>query len=245
VERALIPAPARPATGGLATGGSDRSPATLRAAHRAALGVRPGENLLVTVARLAPQKGLPLLLDALELLVSSGVPVRAVIAGDGPLEAQIASDAADRHLPLTLLGRRDDVPDLLVAADVVVVPSVWEGQPLIVSEALRAPAAIVATDVGGTGEVAGDGALLVPGGQPEALAAAVASLLADPDAREALRARAAGRARQLPTDADAGHQVLAVYRAALNGWPPRGGSGPGDQPPGATDNLEARGAADS
>ena len=200
VERALVPAPAR-------SGDTVPDPA----ATRASLGVPPGEHLLVTVARLAPQKGLPLLLEAVGVLVERGLPVRAVVAGDGPLEAELTSRIAGRALPVRLLGRRDDVDALLAAADVVVVPSVWEGQPLIVQEALRVPAAIVATAVGGTAEVAADGAVLVPYGKPEALADAVETLITRPDERRRLLERAAARARELPTDADATRQVLTVY----------------------------------
>jgi glycosyltransferase involved in cell wall biosynthesis len=199
VARALVPAPHRPLTADVA-------------ATRAALALAPGEKLLVTVARLAPQKGLPLLLDAVAVLVRDNVPVRAMIAGDGPLEAELAGEIARRGLPLTLLGRRDDIPELLAATEVVIVPSVWEGQPLVVQEALRAAAAIVATDVGGIAEVVGDAALLVPYGRPVELAAAIATLLDDADALAKLRERARSRARELPTDDDAGEQVLALYR---------------------------------
>ena len=249
VQRALVPAPHRPASG---------APVQVT---RAALGVRPGEHLLVCVARLAPQKGLPLLLDAVSLLAAEPAlagRVRAVLAGDGPLHAELAAQVADRQVPLTLLGRRDDVPDLLAAADVVVVPSVWEGQPLIVQEALRAGAAIVATDVGGTAEVTGDAAVLVPSGSsgssdrsdtPEAaagaMAAAIATLLTDGAALTTLRERAGTRAAQLPTDEDAGRQVLAVYDPGPDGWSPVPPGGRGMAAGRDTDNLKARGATDS
>ncbi len=166
VQRALVPAPPRAATS------ADRG------VVRAGLGVAEGEVLLVTVARLAEQKGLPTLLDAVAQLTD--LPIRAVVAGDGPLRAGLESDIAGRALPVHLLGRRDDIADLLAAADVVVVPSLWEGQPLIVQEALAAGAAIVATDAGGTGEVAGDAAVLVPAQDPVALAVAVRGLIEDP-----------------------------------------------------------------
>jgi putative peptidoglycan lipid II flippase len=201
VERALVPAPRR-------TGGVPADPASTRAALR----TPAGTHLLVTVARLAPQKGLPLLLDAVGALAARGLPVRAVIAGDGPLADELAGEASRRNLPVDLLGRRDDVEALLAAADVVVIPSVWEGQPLIVQEALRIPAAIVATDVGGTGEVTGDGAVLVPPGRPEALADAVAALLTRPGERAGLLERAAARALTLPTDDDAARQVVEACR---------------------------------
>jgi putative peptidoglycan lipid II flippase len=207
VDRALVPAPGRPA------------PTRTPEAVRRDLGVPPGTALLVCVARLAPQKGLNLLVDAVEQLSGSAGggrapvaprPVLAVVAGDGPLHAGLDRDIAARQVPVRLLGNRQDVPDLLAAADVVVVPSVWEGQPLIVQEALRAGAAIVATDVGGTAEVAGNGAVLVPGGDPQALARALADLLGESAPVEDLRRRALSCAAGLPRAEDAVRQVRAL-----------------------------------
>jgi glycosyltransferase involved in cell wall biosynthesis len=110
-----------------------------------------------------------------------------------------------------LLGWRDDVADLLTVADVVVSSAVWEGQPIAVQQALQAGAAVVATDVGGTAEVTGDAAVLVPGGDATALASGVRRLLTDPGAREELRARARRRAQELPDDAAACDAALRVY----------------------------------
>jgi glycosyltransferase involved in cell wall biosynthesis len=206
VRTAVVPAPRLP-------------PPRLPAAEvRRVIGVPAGTALLVTVARLAPQKGLDVLVDAVARLSGrSGTsgPVLAVVAGDGPLAEQVSADAQARQAPLRLLGRRDDVADLLSAADLVVVPSRWEGQPLIVQEALRAGAAIVATDAGGTAAVAGDAAVLVPPGDPAALAAALAGLLADPAQIAALRQRARRRGENLPTAEDALRAVLIVYRSVI------------------------------
>ena len=81
---------------------------------------------------------------------------------------------------MRFLGQRGDVPALLAAADVVVVPSHWEGQPLIVQEALRAGAPLVASRVGGIPDLTGeDAALLVPPRDNGKLAAAVLSVLGD------------------------------------------------------------------
>jgi glycosyltransferase involved in cell wall biosynthesis len=212
VQRALVPAPTgpRPRTGPVAT--------------RRALAVPDGAALLVTVARLAPQKGLDLLLDAVALLGRDGLPVLAVVAGDGPLHEHLSGRLRAQALPVRLLGRREDATDLLVAADIVVVPSVWEGQPLVVQEALRVGAAVVATDVGGTGEVSGDAAVLVPAGDPPALAAAIGALVRDPGARADLAARARRRASRLPTDADAVRQLGQVYqRVVVSRRPPPSG----------------------
>jgi glycosyltransferase involved in cell wall biosynthesis len=180
---------------------------------RRELGVPPEAALLVTIARLAPQKGLDVLVDAVGQVQAAGVQVLAVVAGDGPLADRLSEDAAARAIPVRLLGRRGDVADLLAAADLVVVPSLWEGQPLIVQEALRAGAAIVATDAGGTSEVAGDGAVLVRPGDPTALAAAIIDLLADPAGPATLRERARRRGAQLPNAEDALRDVIGVYQS--------------------------------
>jgi len=200
--RALVPAPA----------GDD--PVRDRPTVRADLGVPEGVSLLVTVARLAPQKGLPLLLDAVGALVRwhPELPVLAVVAGDGPLQAELQARVTDERLPVRLLGARADVSDLFAAADVAVCPSVWEGQPLVVQEAMRLGAPLVATDVGGTAEVTGEAALLVPHGDPAALADAVAALLSDPARRAAASRAGRERAATLPTDADALRQLIGYYR---------------------------------
>jgi glycosyltransferase involved in cell wall biosynthesis len=181
---------------------------------RTELGVPDSAALVVTVARLAPQKGLDVLLEALALLRDR--PLLAVVAGDGPLEAEFRSRADDVRLPLRLLGVRRDVPDLLAAADVVVVPSLWEGQSLLVQEALRAGAALVVTDAGGNREVTGDAAVLVPPGDAAALAAGIAAVLDDPGRAARLRAAARDRAARLPTASEALAQVRTVYGRVLD-----------------------------
>lgn len=199
-ERALVPAPSRPCPGRDAR------------AVRRDLGVPDGVALVVTVARLAPQKGLDTLVDAAARLdAARGGRARWVIAGDGPLHDHLAGRIAGLGAPVSLLGRRSDVPDLFAAADVVVSTAVWEGQPISVQEALQLGAPIVATDAGGTREVTGDAAVLVPVGDAAAIAAQVAALIADPAARAALAARARSRAAELPGLADVVGQLRRVY----------------------------------
>jgi glycosyltransferase involved in cell wall biosynthesis len=206
-ERALVPAPPR------------RDPVPLDAARRREVGLDDdgARALVLTVARLAPQKGLDLLCDAAALLAADGAEPAVVwaVAGDGPLAPDLEERIESEGLPVRLLGRRDDVPDLLAAADVVVSTSAWEGQPLGVQEALAVGAAVVATDVGGTGEVTGDAAVLVPYGDAQALAGAVRALLADPERRAALQAAARERAATLPRLPDVLAQLEAVYSRVL------------------------------
>lgn len=201
------------------------TPTRDRYAVRAALGVPGATPLVVTVARLAPQKDLGLLLDAVGLLVGRGEgDLLAVVAGDGPERAALAARVDDEGLPVRLLGGRDDVPDLLAAADAVVSTARWEGQPVALQEALHAGAAVVATDAGGTAAVVGDAALLVPVGDAEALARALHEVLTRTSVREDLRSRAVQRSASLPSSRDALEAAETAYRRVLGvagaGGPP-------------------------
>jgi glycosyltransferase involved in cell wall biosynthesis len=184
-----------------------------RYAVRADLGLTGHTALVVVVARLAPQKGLDLLLDAHRELRGEALDLVTVVAGDGPLRPGLQSRIDADELPVRLLGHRDDVPDLLAAADVVVSSAVWEGQPVGIQEALHAGAAVVATDVGGTAAVVGDAALLVPGGDPVSLSRAIRDVVLYGGVRDDLRSKAVERAAQLPTEQDALEAALAAYRS--------------------------------
>jgi glycosyltransferase involved in cell wall biosynthesis len=166
-----------------------------------------GHPLVLAVGRLHPQKGYDVLLDALPLLGDAVVAV----AGDGPLAAELAARAPE----VRWLGRRTDVADLYAAADVVVLPSVWEARSLTAQEALLAGRPLVATDVGGIRELVGDGAVLVPAGDPTALGTAVRRLLDDPAEAAAVAARGRAVAATWPTEQDTVDQVAAVYRELL------------------------------
>lgn len=195
------------------------------AATRAGLGLGPDERLVVTVGRLAVQKGLPTLLDAVAHVGRTAPQhrVRWVVAGGGPLHDELARRVRDERLPVDLLGPRDDVAALQGAADVVVSAAVWEGQPLNLQEALRVGAAVVATDAGGTREVTGDAAVLVPVGDAAALADAVVGLLSVPEALADRRRRSLVQASTLPTVGDAVTQLATVYHrsAPAGGLPAR------------------------
>lgn len=181
-----------------------------RARLRDELGVPDGGVLALVVARLAPQKGLHLLLDALNEL--RDLRLEVVVAGEGPQRAEIEGRIEVEQLPARLLGHRQDVPALSAAADLVVSSAVWEGQPINLQEALHAGAAIVATDVGGSGDVLGEAAILTPAGDAAALARGIRLLATDPAERERRRSLARARAAQLPTEADAVEAAVRVYR---------------------------------
>ncbi|MEV0399305.1 glycosyltransferase family 4 protein [Actinoallomurus sp. NPDC050550] len=208
VGLALVPAPAAPP--------SDDPEAPKRIRAELGAGDRP---LILTVARLAEQKGLPTLLDAATDWARLDAAPLVLIAGDGPLEAELRDRIAAERLPVRLLGRRTDVADLLAAADVAVVPSVWEGQPLIVQEILRAGRPLVATRVGGVPGMVGEAALLVPSGDAAALERAVRRVLDEPALADRLAVAAAEQASRLPTDEDALDQLASVYARVTSSTP--------------------------
>ena len=189
---------------------------------RAGLGVAEEQPLVVAVGRLHPQKGYDVLLDAAARWGADGRTVPLVaIAGDGPLHAELAARIRTERLPVTLLGRRDDVADLLAAADVCVLPSRWEARSLTAQEALRAGTPLVAARTGGLPELLGDAADLVPVGDADALAGAVVRLLTDAD--HAARLAEAGRrqAATWPDEAGTGRQLVALYGELLGAPPAR------------------------
>jgi glycosyltransferase involved in cell wall biosynthesis len=200
-----------------------------RAEVRDELGLDEGRPLVVAVGRLHPQKGYDVLLDAVARWEREGrlhpAPLVA-IAGDGPLEAELAQRIRTERLPILLLGRRSDVADLLGAADLAVVTSAWEARQLFAQEALRAGVPLVATSVGGLPDLVGDAAVLVPPDDVDAVDAAVRRLLDDPAARADYARRGAARAAGWPTEAETVAQVRAVYaelvdrrrRPSSTGW---------------------------
>ena len=178
---------------------------------RAALGVPPGAELCLYVGRLDPQKGLEVLVDAAADVARDRPAWHLAVAGDGPLRDELVARAAAAGLGdrVRWLGRRGDVPGLLRAADCLVLPSLWEGMPNVVLEAMAAGLPVVATAVEGTEDLVIPGATgwLVPPGRPGPLADALREAAADPDRRRALGR--AGRARVEAEFAPA--RVVAAY----------------------------------
>ena len=172
-----------------------------------------GRPVILAVGRLAPQKGLDVLIAAAARWHNRDPRPVTVIVGDGPLAGPLRVQAARQaDGDVRLLGARDDVPALLAAADVVVVPSRWEARALIVQEAMQAGRPIVASRVGGIPDLTGeDGALLVSPGDPVELAAAVTAVLDDPATAALLGHAARARAASFPAPDDALAGMLSRY----------------------------------
>jgi glycosyltransferase involved in cell wall biosynthesis len=172
---------------------------------------------VLAVGRLAEQKGFSTLIDAAarwDDAAQVGDAVRLVIVGEGPLDASLKARARSLGVDVDFAGVRSDVPALLAGAAVFALPSRWEGQALILQEALRAGVPIVATRVGGNAAVAGEeAALFVPPGDADALAYAIRRVLDDPALAERLRKAALDRARDLPSEEATVEAALASHRS--------------------------------
>ncbi|WP_213455325.1 glycosyltransferase family 4 protein [Rhizomonospora bruguierae] len=181
------------------------------AAVRAEFGVPAGVPLVLSVGRLHPQKGYDTLIAAAARWRHLDPAPVVLIAGSGPAYMNLAARISDAHAPVQLLGHRTDVADLLAAADLAVVSSVWEARQLFAQEALRVGAPLVATAVGGLPELVGDAAVLIPPQDVDALDEAVRAMLADPARRAEYAARGPARAAAWPSEADMVADVRAVY----------------------------------
>ena len=190
-------------------------------ADRGSLGVPPDAILALFVGRLDVQKGLDVLLESAAVVARARPDWHLALAGDGPLRAALLDHAA--HLPdlagrVHWLGRRDDVPALLRTADLMVLPSRWEGMPNVVLEAMAAGLPVVATRVEGTEDlvIPGQTGWLVPPGAVDPLADA---LLA---ATDPARRRAFGQNGRSRVEAEfTPERVVAAYDhlwASVLGW---------------------------
>jgi glycosyltransferase involved in cell wall biosynthesis len=190
---------------------------------REELGVRPEEVLLVAVGNLDTRKGHIYLLQALQQLRAGGLesPWRVAIAGGrGGEQRELLEAFAREHGfsdRLHLLTQREDIPNLLAAADVFVMPSLWEGLPLALLEAMLAGKAIVASRISGIPEAVTDGVegLLSTAGDVDSLRDALGRLIPDSGLRTSLASAALARARREFTVEAMVDAYESVYRKAL------------------------------
>jgi glycosyltransferase involved in cell wall biosynthesis len=180
---------------GLDTGRFSESECTRDIVHKN-LGLNSGNQGIVTVGNLIPYKGHADLIKALPAILKKRSNVRLFLVGeDRGIQAELEHLASSLGVwdRVHFLGRRDDVPSLLMAMDLYVMASHEEGSSNALLEAMAAGLPIVATDVGGNREALDDGnaGLLVPPRDPQALASAIERLLDD----AVLRAQVATRAK--------------------------------------------------
>ncbi|WP_327314094.1 glycosyltransferase family 4 protein [Streptomyces sp. NBC_01235] len=170
-----------------------------------------GRPLLMAVGSLDRHRGYDLLLDASRAWRRLDAVPLVVVAGEGPQRAELQRRIEDEDLPIRLLGRREDVSELLAAADLALLPGGGESRSVLAQEALHARVPLVAALAGGIRELVGDAAELVPPDDAQAFAAAVVRLLGDPERCELLRDMGTRQAATWPTEDETVAQVLSVY----------------------------------
>jgi glycosyltransferase involved in cell wall biosynthesis len=193
-------------------------PAGDRAALKRRLGLDANRRYIVCIARFHPVKDHRTLLQAFALLASDAPDVDLLLAGDGPLRADLEQLANDFGIAsrVRFLGVRDDVPDLLAIAEVFALTSVSEAASITLLEAMGSRVPVVVTAVGGNPEIVRDGVdgLLAPRGDAPAIAAAILKLLETPELAQRLAGSAAERVKtSYSLDRTIG-RYYALYRRA-------------------------------
>ncbi len=179
---------------------------------RASLNRGTQRPVVLNIARLeCRQKGQDHLLRAAVLVPEA----EFVFVGDGPDRDRLEGQARELQVDnrVVFLGHRNDIPGLLAACDVFVLPSLWEGLPLSILEAMAAKRPVVASRVGGNPEVIADGetGLLVPPASPEALAAAIHRILSDPALAQRLAMGGHSRVRDTFSAEVMSQRVMETY----------------------------------
>lgn len=155
-----------------------------RTALRQELGFGEQQRVAAVVASFKEQKGHRFLLDALQEVVRQFPDLKVLFAGDGELQTALQAQTLRLHLEnnVLFLGNRANIPDLLAASDYFILPSLWEGLPMALIEAMASRLPVIATRVSGTNQVMvhGETGLLVAPGNSAELAHAILELLSNP-----------------------------------------------------------------
>lgn len=190
-----------------------------REAVRRSIGVPPDAPMVIVVAKLMTQKGHAVLLDALPRVLAREPALRTVFVGEGDLRGELETRVAAGGMAGSVIfaGNRGDIPQLLAAGDLFVLPSLWEGLPMALLEAMATGMPVVASAVSGTREVIepGRSGLLVPVGEPEMLADAMLMVLTDPQAAASLGAAARARVEACYSAHIQAQRHAELYRARL------------------------------
>lgn len=179
-----------------------------------------GTHLVVTIARVAYQKGIDILIDCVARMKERHPGFRFVVIGDGPLDTEMRKLAREKGVDDRLLfaGRNDAPFRVLRAADLMLLTSRWEALPISIVESFRTGTPVVATDCSGVGQLVDDSVgACVPVGDVEAITAAVSRILADDVLRERMAHAALKRSTEDRFDPDHIHQIFeSLYREIRN-----------------------------
>lgn len=197
--------------------------ATARQQIRQEFQIAEDTFLMGTVCRFHPQKGLAHWVDAFALIqqrLEDPAKVHLILVGDGELRLQLEEKVRSLGLTesVTFTGFRTDIPQILAAFDLFVLPSLWEGLSVVVLEAMASGLPVVATSVGGTPELVIDGetGLLVPPNDSSALSTAILALVQDEFLRNEMGRRGVEQVRQKFSAQTAVQATTALYKRLLN-----------------------------
>lgn len=192
---------------------------------RTELCLMPNELVVGVFGRLEPQKGPSYLLQALPRVRQSVAAIKVLFVGDGSLRRKLEQETEALGLSqnVTFTGYRSDAMQLMACCDLIVLPSLYEGMPLVPIEAAIQGKPVVATSVDGTLEVVVDGStgVLVPPRDPIRLAQAIIELLVDPQRCNAMGQCARQRAHSLFSLSRQISETEALYVSLLEAWDAR------------------------
>jgi len=183
-----------------------------RRATREGLGISGDEVIVLFAGELTERKQPLQFAEAIAAARASYPNVLGLVLGEGPLRERLESAAPEG---VRLLGHRADFLELVGAADVVVLPSLWEGLAYAALEPMALGRAMVVSDGAGNPDAVGDAGLVFPAGDVRAMAEAISRLAGDPDLRASLGQAAAARARDRFSIEGMVHGTAGVYEAAL------------------------------
>jgi len=190
-----------------------------RARLRLDFGIPPGDFVIGFIGRFHPQKGIEVLIEAFARIAPDRPGLWLLLVGDGELRPRLRalSEASGGSARTIFTGAREDIPRILAALDLFVLPSLWEGLPLALLEAMAAGLPVVASDVGGVPEILVDGetGCLVPPRDPAALAAAILEFVDHPEIRQRLGAAGQQRVKESFSAQNLVARLTALYEELL------------------------------
>lgn len=184
---------------------------------RRELGIGADDLVVGTVARLVPDKGLECMLQAAAAIAPRWPPLRLLIVGGGPLRCRLEAQAREGGIAdrVIFVGVRSDIPDLLAAMDIFVLPTRREGFGVVFAEAMAMENPVIGGDIPPVREVVGDAGILLPPAAPDRFAGAIDALLADRAKRRALGLAGRRRVQELFDQRNMFARVESEYRRLL------------------------------
>ena len=196
-----------------------RSIQTDRWPTRKDLGVDPETCLIGTIGRLTPVKGIPYLLEAARMLLRHGANVKVLVVGEGSIRSALMAQTRDLGISedVVFLGHREDTNALLQALDIFVLPSLSEGIPMALLEAMAASRAVVASRVGGVPEIVEDGSegFLVEPMDVNGLTEKCLRLIQSPEMAQKMGQMARARVERDFSSENMAHRVALLYRELI------------------------------